>query len=86
MDSFDKQPIKHQHNLLGAKKIDGKYHVPVDEVVRYLKRFALYRGKDLAVVIERSLHELETNPVKQKGIPDINTKDDKKSFIQRLFD
>jgi hypothetical protein len=83
MDESNNRPTKHQHNLLGAKKIDGKYHVPIEEVVRFLKRFALYRGKELATVMEKSMHDLTVNPVKQKGIPEIDTK---KSFLKRLFD
>jgi len=83
MDSSNKKPIVHSHHLSGVKVIDGEFYVPILQVIRFCKRFALYKAKDLAMVIERALIELKTNKVKQKDIPVIDTK---KSFLGRLFD
>ena len=83
MDLSNNSSRKHRHDLVGVKSIDGVFYVSLSEIVRFCKRFALYRGKELASVIERSLNELEINKAKQMDIPIIDTK---KSFLGRLFD
>ena len=83
MDSSNKKSNVHSHNLRGIKMIDGEFYVPLFQIVKFCKRFALYKAKDLAVVIEQALNELKTNKVKQKDIPILSTK---KSFLGRMFD
>lgn len=76
--------VKHRHNLKGIKYIDDTLHVPVSEIISFCKRFALYQGKDLGVVLDQAVKSLISNPDKIKTIPVISK--NKKSFFDRLFE